>query len=144
MLRAQRAVIDSRQLGLSLSRREYYPDFEIMGGYFNQGSMKDMWEARVQMNIPIFFARKQRLAVEEAGARLGETQRTYRAEEQMIRYRIKDQYLAAENSRRLMGLYSKLILPQATLALESSLTSYSTGHIDFLSVFSNFSTILEY
>ena len=61
----------------------------------------------------------------------------------MISYRIKDQYLAAENSRRLMDLYSKLIIPQASLALESSLTSYSTGSIDFLSVLSNFSTILE-
>jgi cobalt-zinc-cadmium efflux system outer membrane protein len=143
MLRAQRATIDKQQLGLDLSRREYYPDFEVMGGYFNQGSMKDMWEFRVQMNIPFFFARKQRLGVEEAGARLSEAQSTYRAREQMISYRIKDQYLAAENSRRLMDLYSKLIIPQASLALESSLTSYGTGRIDFLSVFSNFSTILE-
>ena len=143
MLHAQRATIDNRQLGLELSRRDYYPDFEVMGGYFNQGSMKDMWEFRVQMNLPIFFARKQRLGVEEAGARLSEAQRIYRAQEQMVSFRIKDQYLAAENSRRLMDLYSKRIIPQASLALESSLTSYSTGSIDFLSVLSNFSSILE-
>ena len=143
MLRAQRATIDNRQLGLDLSRREYYPDFEVMGGYFNQGSMKDMWEFRVQINVPLFFARKQRLGVEEAGAKLSEAQRTYRAQEQMIQYRIKDQYLAAENFHRLMDLYSKLIIPQASLALESSLSSYGTGSIDFLSVLSNFSTILE-
>jgi outer membrane protein TolC len=142
-LRAQRAAIDSRRFGLELSRREYYPDFEVMGGYFNQGSMKDMWEFRVQMNIPIFFPHKRRLAVEEAGARLSEAQKTYRAGEQIISYRIKDQYLAAENSRRLMDLYQKLIVPQAALALESSLASYSTGSIDFLSVLSNFSSILE-
>jgi outer membrane protein, heavy metal efflux system len=143
MLHAQRATIDKRQFGLELSRRDYYPDFEVMGGYFNQGSMKDMWEFRVQMNVPLFFARKQRLGVEEAVARLSEAQKTYRAQEQMISYRIKDQYLAAENSRKLMDLYSKRIIPQASLALESSLSSYSTGSIDFLSVLSNFSTILE-
>jgi|WetSurMetagenome_2_1015567.scaffolds.fasta_scaffold125871_2 outer membrane protein, heavy metal efflux system len=143
MLHAQRATIDNRQLGLELSRRDYYPDFEVMGGYFNQGSMKDMWEFRVQVNIPIFFARKQRLGVEEAGARLSEAQKTYQAGEQTINYRIKDQYLAAENARRLMELYSKLVIPQASLALESSMTSYSAGSIDFLSVLSNFSTILE-
>jgi outer membrane protein TolC len=83
------------------------------------------------------------LGVEEAGARLSETQRTYRAQEQMISYRIKDQYLAAENARKLMDLYSKRIIPQASLALESSLTGYSTGSIDFLSVLSNVSAILE-
>ena len=143
LLRTQRAAIDGRRLGLDLSRRDYYPDFEVMGGYFNQGSMKDMWEFRVQMNLPIFFARKQRLGVEEAGARLSETQSTYRAQEQMISYRIKDQYLAAENSRKLMDLYSKRIIPQASLALESSLTSYSTGSINFLAVLSNIQAILE-
>ena len=143
MLRAQRATIDSRQFGIDLSRRDYYPDFEVMGGYFNQGSMKDMWEFRVQMNIPIFSAHKRSLGVEEAGARLSEAQRTYRAGEQMISYRIKDQFLSAENSRRLMDLYSKLIIPQASLALESSLASYGTGSVDFLSVLSNFTTILE-
>jgi outer membrane protein, heavy metal efflux system len=143
ILRAQRASIDGRQFSLELARRDYYPDFEVMGGYFNQGSMKDMWEFRVKVNIPIFFARKQRLGVEEAGARLSEAQKTYRAREQMIGFRMKDQYLAAENALRLMDLYSKRIIPQASLALESSVTSYGTGKIDFLSVLSNVSTILE-
>jgi outer membrane protein, heavy metal efflux system len=143
LLRAQRATIDKSQLGLEISRRDYYPDFEVMGGYFNQGSMKDMYEFRVQINVPIFFARKQRLGVEEAVAKLTESQKTFQAQEQMLHYRIKDQYLAAENSRRLMDLYQKLIIPQASLALESSLASYSTGSIDFLSVLSNFSSILD-
>jgi cobalt-zinc-cadmium efflux system outer membrane protein len=142
-LRAQRAIVDARQLGLEESRRDYYPDFEVMGGYFNQGSMKAMWEFRVQVNVPVFFARKQRLGVEEAVARLSESKDTYHAQELTISYRIRDQYLAAENSRRLMDLYQKLIIPQASLALESSLTSYSAGKVDFLSVFSNFSSILE-
>jgi cobalt-zinc-cadmium efflux system outer membrane protein len=114
-----------------------------MGGYFNQGSMKDMWEFRVQMNVPLFFARKQRLGVEESVARLGESQKAYRSEEQLVRYRVRDRYLAAENARRLMDLYHQLIIPQASLALESSLASYSSGSIDFLSVLSNFSSILE-
>jgi outer membrane protein TolC len=143
VLRAGRSAIDGRQLGLELARREYYPDFEVMGGYFNQGSMKDMWEFRVQMNIPVFFARKQRQGVEEAGARLSEAQKTYRSQEQMLAFRIKDQHVAAETSRQLMDLYSKLIVPQAKLALESSLSSYGTGKVDFLSVLSNFTTILE-
>jgi len=143
MLRAQRAVMDARQMGLELSRRNYYPDFEVMGGYFNQGSMKDMWEFRVQINIPLFFAGKQRLAVEEGVARLSESRKDFQAQEQVLRYRIRDQYLAAENARRLMDLYQKQIIPQASLALESSLNSYSTGSIDFLSVLSNFFAILD-
>ena len=43
-----------------------------------------------------------------------------------------------------MDLYSKQIVPQSQLALESSLASYETGNIDFLSVLSNFNTIRDY
>jgi outer membrane protein, heavy metal efflux system len=143
MLRSRRAVVDSRQLGVELARKEYYPDFEVMGGYFNQGSMKDMWEFRVQMNIPIYFGRKQRLGNEEAGLLLNESQRTYRAEQEELGFRIRDRYLAAEAARRLMDLYETTITPQSTLALESSLTSYEAGSVDFQSVLSNFDSILE-
>jgi outer membrane protein, heavy metal efflux system len=142
-LRVQRTNVDQRQIGLDLSRREYYPDFEVMGSYFNMGSMKDMYEFRVQVNIPIYFARKQRPGVEEAVARLNEARQTYRSNEQMLSFQLKDQYLAAENYRKLMELYSKLIVPQASTALESSISSYTTGKLDFLSVLSNVSAILE-
>ncbi|MDR0843048.1 MAG: TolC family protein [Acidobacteriota bacterium] len=142
-IRAQRSVIDGRQLALELARRESYPDFEVMGGYFNQGSMKDMWEFRVQMNLPIFSANKRRLAVEEAAAGLGEVQKSYRASEQAVSFQLRDQYLEAENAHKLMELYAVGIIPQASLALESSLLNYGAGKLDFLSVFANFTAILE-
>ncbi len=143
MLRSQRAMIDSRQLGVEMARKEYYPDFEVLGGYFNQGSMKDMWEFRVQVNIPIYFWKKQRLGLEEAGLRLTEYQRTYRAQQQDLGFRVRDRYLAAQAAQRLMDLYSKTITPQSTLALESSLASYESGKIEFFSVLSNFTAILD-
>jgi outer membrane protein TolC len=36
------------------------------------------------------------------------------------------------------------VLPQARLALESSLASYEVGAVDFLSVLMNFTTLLNY
>jgi len=142
MLRSQRAMIDSRQLGVEMARREYYPDFEVMGGYFYQGAMKDMWEFRVQMNIPILWG-KRRLGLEEAGLRLTESQRTYRAQQQELGFKVRDLYLAAQAAQRLMDLYAKTITPQSNLALESSLASYETGKTEFLSVLSNFTAILD-
>ena len=143
MLRAQQSVIDSKQLGVQMARREYYPDFDVMGGYYNQGSMKDMYEFKVQINVPIYFWRKQRYALEESSLRLVEAQKTYRATDQMLSFRIRDRYLVAEASRKLMDLYSKRVVPQAQFALESSLASYETGGVDFLTVLSNISSILE-
>ena len=36
------------------------------------------------------------------------------------------------------------MIPEARLALESSLASYQTGALDFLSVFSNFMNVVDY
>jgi outer membrane protein TolC len=143
-LRAQRAAVEGRYLGVESARRDYYPDFELMGGYFNQGSMRDMWEFRIQLNIPVYFWQKQRPALEESVLRLTEARRVYRAQEQMLAAAIQERYLAAEAARKLMDLYSKLIVPQSNLALESSLLSYETGALDFTAVLANFLTILEY
>lgn len=43
-----------------------------------------------------------------------------------------------------MELYRKTLVPQAGLTLESSLAAYETGAADFLTVLSNFTTILDY
>ena len=36
------------------------------------------------------------------------------------------------------------MIPEAQLALESSIASYQTGALDFLSVFSNFMNVVDY
>ncbi len=144
LLRSQQSLIDTRQLGVQAARKEYYPDFDVMSGYYNQGAMKPMWEFKVQVKIPLYYWRKQRYGLEEASLRLNEAQRAYRSIQQDLSYRIRDRYLKAEAARKLLELYSKRIVPQSELALESSLASYETGGVDFLTVLANFSTIREY
>jgi outer membrane protein TolC len=143
LLRAQQSIIDGKQLGLQMAHKDYYPDFDVMGGYYSQGQMKDMWEFKVQVNVPIYFWRKQRYALEESSLRLVEAQKTYRSTDQMLGFQIRDRYLAAEASKKLLELYAKRIIPLAQFALESSLASYETGGVDFLTVLSNFNSILD-
>lgn len=144
MLQAQRAVIDSRQLGIQAAQKAYYPDFDFMSGYYNQGAMKPMWEFKVQLNIPLYFGKKQRYGLEEAGANLAEAQRTYRSDQQSLLFGLRQRYLAAEAAQKLMNLYSRQVVPQSELALKSSLASYEGGEVDFLTVLSNFTTIRDY
>jgi outer membrane protein, heavy metal efflux system len=144
LLREQQAVIDGRQLNVQSAQKAYYPDFDIMSGYYNQGAMKPMWEFKVQLNIPIYFGKKQRYGLEEAGATLAEAQRTYRNEQQWLLFRVRDRYVAAEAALKLMNLYSQQVVPQSELALQSSLASYEGDSVDFLTVLSNFNTIRDY
>jgi outer membrane protein TolC len=50
----------------------------------------------------------------------------------------------AETASQLVKLYDKAVIPQASLALESSLSSYETGSVDFLSVLMNYTTVVDY
>jgi hypothetical protein len=50
----------------------------------------------------------------------------------------------AQASAKLMKLYTQTVVPQSNLALESSLSTYETGTVDFLSVLSNFTMVLDY
>ncbi|MFN7931855.1 MAG: TolC family protein [Bryobacteraceae bacterium] len=139
-----RRLIERNQIALNLARKDYYPDYAVSAGYFNMGRMADMYQVRLDIKLPTSFFRKQRPAEAEQVSRLAAARRVLEATAQSLAFRIKDEYLLAQTSIRLMRAYEFAVVPQASLALESSLSSYETGAVDLLTVLSNFQTILEY
>ncbi len=87
---------------------------------------------------------KQDQAVAEAEVKLRSLQAMQASATAKLRYRIKREYLEIQASARLARLYSETIIPQATLAVESSVSSYDEGTTDFLSLITNFETKLDY
>lgn len=144
MLAKDQAMIQRGELAANLARKNYYPDYTIAGGYFNQGSMAPMWQMRLDLKIPAYFWRKQRAGVNEQQFMVSEARRNYEVTDLSIQARIKDDYTAAATARKLMDLYEKAVIPQAKLAFESSRASYESGSLDFLALFSNFQTVVEY
>ena len=144
MLRRDQKMIERTELALNLARKDYYPDYTLTAGYFNQGSMAPMYMARVDFKLPVYFWRKQRAGVAEQASNEVEARHNYEATDQSLRFRSKDDYLMAQASWKLMELYGNTVVPQASLALESSLSTYETGSVDFLSVLTNFSMVLDY
>ena len=59
-------------------------------------------------------------------------------------FEAKDEYLKIRASERLMALYESGILPQSSLALESAMTGYQVGNIDFLTLLNNQTAVLAY
>jgi cobalt-zinc-cadmium efflux system outer membrane protein len=144
VLRRDQKTIERTELALNLARKNYYPDYTVSAGYLNQGSMAPAYIARIEFKLPAYFWRKQRAGVAEQTNNVAEARRTYEAADQDLRFRIKADYLMARASWKLMEIYSTTVVPQASLALESSLTTYETGTVEFLSVLTNFSTVLNY
>jgi outer membrane protein TolC len=144
MLLRQRKLEERTELALNLARKDYYPDYTISGGYYYMGSMPPMFMARVDFKLPAWFWRKQRAGVAEQSASAAGARHDYQAADQALSFRVSDDYRVAETSYRLMNMYTTTVVPQASLALQSSLVSYQTGALDFLSVLMNFTSMLDY
>ncbi len=143
MLRRDQILIDRSQLAVEAARKEYRPDFGVAGGYYYMGSMPDMYEFRFDVKLPLQRARRA-AAVAEQLETAAQARSTYASTRLGLQGRIQEDYQTASTSVRLARLYRDTVLPQARLALESSMASYQTGTVDFLSVLTNFGTVLDY
>ena len=136
-------VVQGSELAASLARKDYAPDYTLSGGYFNQGGMPPMWQFRVDFKLPAWLG-KQRAEVSEQVFTASQARHDYEAADVGIQASIREQYTLAATARKLVELYQKSVIPEAQLALESSIASYQTGTLDFLSVFSNFTNVVDY
>jgi outer membrane protein TolC len=112
--------------------------------YQQRAGLPDMNGVTVTVNIPIFYKSKQRQSVAEASEDLISAEKMHDNRLNEVRFELKQQYLAAKASERLLTLYSKGVVPQSSLALESSMAAYQVGNVDFLSLIANFTTLLDY
>lgn len=130
---------------LALAKKEVLPDFAV--SFTSQrlaGDMPWMYGVDVMVKLPLFWQRKQRPMIAEAAAALESGRRMRENTIAMASSGIAEEHERATTSQQLMELYGDSVLPQARLALESSLASYEVGAVDFLSVLMNFSTLLNY
>jgi outer membrane protein TolC len=144
MLRRDQKMIERAESAVNLAHKEYHPDYAISGGYYNQGSMSPMYTFRVDVNLPVFVSRKQRPALTEQVNNVLAARHGYEATEQTIQARILADYGVAKTTLDLMKLYRETLIPQAKLAIEASLASYETGNLDFLSVLTNYLSVVDF
>ena len=143
MLRRESLMVDRSTLAVEAARKEFKPDFGVSGGYYSMGSMPSMYEFRFDVTIPLQRARRVAAVAEQLTA-ADAAKRGYESARLDLQARIQQDYQMAVSAGRLARLYRDTLLPQARLALESSMTSYQTGAIDFLSVLTSFSSVLEF
>ena len=142
-LRRGQTMIERGELAVNLARRDFRSDYTVSAGYFNMGAMPAMYEFRLEIPIHLHTAQKQKPALTEQVNLLGEARRNLEAAAQSLQFRVREQYLAAQTSWKLIQLYADTILPQSGLTIESSLAAYQTGAADLLSVLSNVTSKID-
>lgn len=144
-LRRDEQQINRGQQALALARKEQYPDFGInITTQKFVGGMPWMYGVDFMVKVPIFWQRKQRPMVAEAAAALEGANRMRESTLSDATARVTQEYAALTTSRRLMELYADSVLPQGRLALESAVAAYEVGNVDFLTLLTNFITVLSY
>lgn len=139
-----KTMVERGQLAVAQAQREYRPDIGLSYMYQQRSALPSMNGVTVSVNIPVFYKNKQRQGVTEASEGLASAEKMRDNRLNEIKFELKQSYLAAKASERLMALYSKGVVPQSSLALESSMASYQVGSADFVSLLANFTTLLNY
>jgi outer membrane protein, heavy metal efflux system len=143
-LHREQQVIERNQYAVNLAHKEFYPDLGIGYGYQQRPALPDTQGVTFTVNIPIFYKSKQREAMKEATEQVLSSQAARQDRLNQVNFEVKQQYLLAQASQELYELYAKGVVPQSTLALESSMSSYQVGNADFLTVLANFGSVLQY
>jgi outer membrane protein TolC len=138
------ATIARDKLVVALAERQLHPDVNLSYMFQQRTDQSAMNGVTVSVAVPIFRNARQREGIAEAAETLASAGRMQQSQRTSVRAEVRRDFLAADAAERLMSLYSKAIVPQSALELESSMSAYQVGKSDFNTVITSFNAELEY
>lgn len=144
ILEQQKSRVDREQYALRLAERQYYPDMSVGYTWVNRPGMPEMHGVTFGVKLPLYFWQRQRPGVAEAASSMASERKRLEAAHALLFFKIKDAYLMAVTSEKLVDLYASATIPQATLTLESGIAAYESGTIDFLMLLDDLKTLFTY
>ena len=150
LLAARHETINAAQSRLDLAKKDYYPDFKFGAYYGGRDSTlsgverDDFLSLKLSMNVPIFFASKQRKAVDQRTSEL--MQRKYALQDQWnkVRAEISTAYSDFQQTKNQVVLFKTGIIPQARQTVASMLAGYQVNKVDFLNLVRSQITLYNY
>ncbi len=136
--------VEAAEQGYRAARRRLYPDFTVTLKYGQRPRFDDLATVMVGINIPLWAGKKQipfrremsaMKSAEEARA-LDLYNETYA--------RLAELRAEAQRTRNLQRLYLTAVLPQARAAVESALSAYRVGNVDYMTLLQNEMTVNRY
>lgn len=150
-LKSAVAMIQKSEYAIQLSKRNYWPDLKLNFSYITipagqtaaPDNGKDAWAINAGINLPIWLGRRT-AAVHEAEAMLFANRENYENLKNEVEAEIKDLYARLQTARRTVNLYAQQLIPDAERTLQSALSSYQTGTLDFLTLLDSERLLLNF
>jgi outer membrane protein, heavy metal efflux system len=133
-LNAARSGIHQSDLNLSLTKREYLPDFMVSYKQRVQAGQWMGWDGMLSFTIPLWFWQKQGNMVAEMQAEKKMATADYQAMENEVIFEVRQAYLKAESSWRRVNLSRDTVVPQSEQVLRLTQAAYETDKAGFLEV----------
>lgn len=126
---------------ISLAKRRYWPDFGLNITYFDiaaneqlpMGSGTDALAIGAKIKVPLQLGRRG-ATVEEAKVRRSQVEARREALESEFRTQIADLVNQVKQEEQQLRLFGEVLIPQAEVTLQATLSDYTTGRTDFLNL----------
>jgi len=131
---AAAARVTAEQTKVDLARREYFPDFTLVGSYNRLWQEPDLQPfVGVQFNVPLQLGRRK-AAVNEAKARLVSARSQQNAIEDEVRLAVQTGVDRLEEAHHVEHLVRDRLLPAARDQVDAARAGFETGRNSFLAL----------
>lgn len=144
VLKEAELMIEQGMSEVDLAKKEFRPNFMVQAGKDFKGPFKDMYEVMVGIEVPLYRSKKQAKLLEESRSKLSSSRNSLASMKNELSFMLNESFLMAKTSENLIKLYKERIIPQASLALESSLSNYEVDRVDFLMLLSDINSLFSY
>lgn len=140
VVQAWQASAQASAAQVQLAHKDFYPDFSI--AYMYQRTDPSRYPAYYMLTfgvkLPIFRSRRQQPELAEAVAKRTQAQQQQQAAGQQATGDVQSAYVHVQTGTRVLGIYKKGLIPQATATLQAGLAAYQMGREDFQALLDDF------
>jgi outer membrane protein, heavy metal efflux system len=144
-IKSKEKMIKGAEAKVRMAEKEYYPDFTLGANLYKTGAnFEDMWSVTAQINIPLFYEKKQKHGVLEARAALSQSKQELLATQNMLASNLRDSYSMVKSAERLMELYKEGLIPKTVQDFQLALSGYTVGKVEAITVINRLKALLDF
>jgi outer membrane protein, heavy metal efflux system len=141
---AAQRMVERQNLQVDLAHKDFDPDFNVQYVWFRTDpfNYRARYQLSVGIRIPIYRTRKQKRELAEAELEKNWASSEVEAQSQQVASDLRQQYVTAEQSGKLLKIYREGLLPQARAELQAGMAAYAGAREDFQALLASFVDLL--
>jgi outer membrane protein, heavy metal efflux system len=141
---AAQRMVERQSLQVDLAHKDFDPDFNVQYMWFRTDpyQYRARYQLSVGIRIPIYRTRRQQRELAEAELERNRARSQLEAQSQQVASDLRQQYVTAEQSAKLLKIYREGLLPQARAELQAGMAAYAAAREDFQALLASFVDVL--